>query len=369
MATARSAPIAATRPRAAGSPPSLGFAFAMLVAIAAFNACGRSVPAVSGPRTVIRRASTRRSTASSRRASSRTRPTTRCCPARRSSRTRATATIGRACGGTGLNVAMPALTASEQALIVCAPRWRRSRSRARSSSSISTRSQARPTSAIRSRDHCRPISTIAIPLNDLPVPAVVGRARQVVADRRQATRAERFRSDPDAPWWWADEKRFARGRGRASDSTRATSTRSSSSRARPRRDAGRASGRNLLPLFSAHPRRSSSWSGRPTRSSCGPTSSSARQLDVSLDFKRWVFETTRELPNVRIVDLQGVAEVTHDLDRYTDLYHFAPDDQRMAGRGGLRRAPSRAARQRRCTRARPPRARRGPSIRPRSAAH
>ncbi|HET9046590.1 MAG TPA: hypothetical protein VFO33_06505, partial [Casimicrobiaceae bacterium] len=26
-----------------------------------------------------------------------------------------------------------------------------------------------------------------------------------------------------------------------------------------------------------------------------------------------------------IVDLQPLREITHDLDRYTDLYHFAPD--------------------------------------------
>jgi hypothetical protein len=45
---------------------------------------------------------------------------------------------------------------------------------------------------------------------------------------------------------------------------------------------------------------------------------------VTLAFKRWVFETTRTLPNVRVIDLQAVAETTHDLDRYTDLYHFSP---------------------------------------------
>ena len=37
-----------------------------------------------------------------------------------------------------------------------------------------------------------------------------------------------------------------------------------------------------------------------------------------------MFETTRGLPNVRVIDLQGVAKIPHDLDRYTDLYHFDP---------------------------------------------
>ncbi len=49
-----------------------------------------------------------------------------------------------------------------------------------------------------------------------------------------------------------------------------------------------------------------------------------RQLDAVLAFKRFVFAATRDLPNVRIVDLQPLAFVTHYLDNYTDLYHFSP---------------------------------------------
>jgi len=30
------------------------------------------------------------------------------------------------------------------------------------------------------------------------------------------------------------------------------------------------------------------------------------------------------LPNVAITDLQSERSITHDLDRYTDLYHFDP---------------------------------------------
>ena len=48
------------------------------------------------------------------------------------------------------------------------------------------------------------------------------------------------------------------------------------------------------------------------------------QLQVSLDFKRYVFEATRTLANVRVTDLQTDAAITHDLGLYHDIYHFAP---------------------------------------------
>ena len=48
------------------------------------------------------------------------------------------------------------------------------------------------------------------------------------------------------------------------------------------------------------------------------------QLDITLQFKRYVAETTRALSNVHLIDLQTERAITHDLDRYTDLYHFDP---------------------------------------------
>jgi len=43
---------------------------------------------------------------------------------------------------------------------------------------------------------------------------------------------------------------------------------------------------------------------------------------VTLAFKRDVAAATRGLPNVHVHDLQAEATITHDLDRYTDIYHF-----------------------------------------------
>ncbi|MEP7155370.1 MAG: hypothetical protein ABI905_06330, partial [Betaproteobacteria bacterium] len=49
-----------------------------------------------------------------------------------------------------------------------------------------------------------------------------------------------------------------------------------------------------------------------------------KQLDVSLAFKRHVFERLRAMPNARIFDMQADASITHDLELYTDIYHFNP---------------------------------------------
>jgi len=230
--------------------------------------------------------------------------------------------IARACGGTGLNVAMPALTASEQALIV--------------STALASRPLVRSILILDfnafagAPDERNPLAGPLPaylydrnPANDLPYllswGVLVRSFRIVTGDT-----SERFRRDPDAPWWWADEKRFARD-----EVVKRLDPRDLNAQFKqPARDlAGmQASFRqNLLPLFSAHPATEFILVWPPYSIVVWADFVQREQLEVSLAFKRWVFEATRTLPNVRVVDLQGVREVTHDLDRYTDLYHFAPD--------------------------------------------
>lgn len=229
--------------------------------------------------------------------------------------------IGRACGGTGLNVAMPALTASEQALIV------------------STALAAKPLVRVilvldfnefsGAPDQRNPLAGPLPayfydrnPANDFPYVlswGVLVRSWRIV----RGDASERFRSDSDAPWWWADEKRFGR-----EEVVRRLDPRDLNAQfQQPLRDlAGMQASftRNLLPLLRAHPATEFDLVWPPYSIVVWADFVQRRQLDVSLDFKRWVFATTRDLRNVRVIDLQGVAEVTHDLDRYTDLYHFAP---------------------------------------------
>ena len=49
-----------------------------------------------------------------------------------------------------------------------------------------------------------------------------------------------------------------------------------------------------------------------------------RQVDVSLDFKRYVFDTVHALPNVALYDFQPRLEWVANLDNYKDIYHFSP---------------------------------------------
>ncbi len=135
--------------------------------------------------------------------------------------------------------------------------------------------------------------------------------------------SERFRSDPDAPWWWADQKRFAR-----SEVVRNLDPRDLN-RQFPQLSLDLAQmrtsfERNLLPVMAAHPETEFDVVWPPYSVVVWGDYVQRRQLDTTLAFKRYVFAATRDLPNVRIVDLQPVAAVTHDLDNYTDLYHFSP---------------------------------------------
>ena len=159
--------------------------------------------------------------------------------------------IGKACGGTGLNVAMPALTASEQALIVSTALAAKPLARAiliLDFNAFSGAPEQRNPLAGPLPRHFYDRN----PLNDSPYllswGTLVKSWRIVIGDR-----SERFRTDSDAPWWWADEKRFARD-----EVVKRLDPRDLNAQfQQPPRDlAGMQESfrRNLVPLFTAHPR-------------------------------------------------------------------------------------------------------------------
>lgn len=53
------------------------------------------------------------------------------------------------------------------------------------------------------------------------------------------------------------------------------------------------------------------------------------QLELSLDFKRYVVARLGKLANVRVFDLQWDEAITHNLDLYTDIYHYNPTINRL----------------------------------------
>ena len=229
--------------------------------------------------------------------------------------------IGRACKGVGLNVAMPALTAHEQAMIVATALAARPLARAILVLDFNEFSGA-PDQRNPLAGPMPPYLYDRNPLNDFPYLlswGVLVKSWRIV----RGERSERFRTDTDTPWWWADERRFARD-----EVVKRLDPRNLNAQfQQPRRDlAGMQESfrRNLLPLLVAHPQTEFDLVWPPYSIVVWADFVQRGQLDVTLDFKRWVFATTRALPNVRVIDLQAAAETTHDLDRYADLYHFAP---------------------------------------------
>jgi hypothetical protein len=229
--------------------------------------------------------------------------------------------VARACGGSAVNLSMPAMSASEQRLMLDTAFASRPVRRAilvLDFNEFAGAPDAR-------QEVAGPLPTYLYdrnPFNDLPYLLswnVLLRSWRIVTGERN----ERFRSDPDAPWFWGDLKRFGR-----EEVLRGLDLGHLNARfQQPQRTlAGmRASfERNLLPLLRGHPQTEFELVWPPYSILVWLDFAQRDQFDVSLAFKRYVFEGTKGLPNVRVVDLQSDAAITHDLDRYTDLYHFDP---------------------------------------------
>ena len=133
----------------------------------------------------------------------------------------------------------------------------------------------------------------------------------------------RYSTDADAPWYWADEYTFSketvlRGLDLANINR--------DFRQPPRTlDGMRASFEtNLTPLFRAHPEVRFSLLYPPYSALAWADFRQREQLEVSLAFKRVVFDAVGNLPNVALYDFQGRLDWVTDLGNYKDIYHFSP---------------------------------------------
>jgi hypothetical protein len=81
---------------------------------------------------------------------------------------------------------------------------------------------------------------------------------------------------------------------------------------------------NLLPLFRANPDVEFDIVWPPYSILVWADFAQRNQLDVTLNFKRYAWEITSALHNVHVADVESIENVTHDLDLYTDLYHYSP---------------------------------------------
>jgi len=229
--------------------------------------------------------------------------------------------VARACSGAAVNLSMPAMSASEQRLMLETAFASKPIRRAILVLDFNEFAGAPD----ERQDIAGPLPTYLYdrdPFNDLPYLLswnVLLRSWHIVT----GDRSERFRSDPDAPWFWGDLKRFGRD-----EVLRGLDLEHLNSRfQQPQRNlAGMQASfeRNLMPLLRAHPQTEFDLVWPPYSILVWLDFAQRDQLEPSLAFKRWVFTTTRDLQNVAITDLQSEEAITHDLDRYTDLYHFDP---------------------------------------------
>lgn len=227
----------------------------------------------------------------------------------------------RACGGAAVNVAMPAMSAAERRLILDLAL--RAHGARRVVAVLDFNEFAGAPDA--RQDVAGPLPRYLYDddvFNDLPYGLSFDVLRHSWAIFRNAPDGE-FSGDATAPWFWAPRKRF----GRAEVLRNLDLADINARFQQPARTlAGmRASfERNLLPLLAANPGTRFELVWPPYSILVWLDFAQRDQLDVTLAFKRYVREATARYPNVRIHDLQADRAITHDLDRYTDLYHFDP---------------------------------------------
>ena len=243
--------------------------------------------------------------------------------------------IGRACGGTAINLSMPAMSAFEQRVMLETALRARSLRRVLMIVDFNEFAGA----ADERQEIAGPFPTHLYdrnPFNDAAYLLswdVLEKSLAIVADElSHSSTAPRifrgdakdsFTADPDAPWFWGERKRFARDEVlRDLDLARLNQR-----FAQPTRTLAamqQSFMHNLAPLFAAHPTVAFDILWPPYSILVWLDFARRDQLDLTLAFKRFVLDATREFAHVRIFDFQAEERITHDLDRYTDIYHFDP---------------------------------------------
>ncbi len=132
-----------------------------------------------------------------------------------------------------------------------------------------------------------------------------------------------YSTNSDQPWYWADHYEFSKGATlRGLDLSNINRNFGQSHRTL---DGMRASfDANLLPLLRAHPEIRFSLVYPPWSALVWEDFRQRNQVDVSLAFKRSVFDAVRDLPNVALYDFQPRLDWVTNLDNYKDIYHFSP---------------------------------------------
>ncbi|BDC49529.1 hypothetical protein F183_A18450 [Bryobacterales bacterium F-183] len=129
-----------------------------------------------------------------------------------------------------------------------------------------------------------------------------------------------YRTDPDLPWGWALDVRFSR-----EEATKGLLPGDFNQRykqpPRTTEEMVRNFETNPLPIIRSHPQIQFDLVHPPYSILAWIDFEQRKQVELTLDWKRRLFQLTQALPNVAIYDFQGDRRI-EDLDHYTDIYHF-----------------------------------------------
>jgi hypothetical protein len=233
--------------------------------------------------------------------------------------------VAGACGGPAVNLSMPAVSAAEIRTML--DTVFDSRTPARVLIVLDFNAFAGAVDA--RQDSAGPMPAYLYDrsvLNDLPYLLSSTVLRKSVSSAL-GLHDERFGTDANAPWYWADRMRFGRA-----EVLRDLDPANINARFRQpvRTLAGmqRSFAHNIVPVLDAHPHTRFALVWPPYSMFVWQDFLQRDQLDVTLAFKRYVANAVRGRGNVHVVDLQAHSEITTDLDLYMDIYHFAPSVNR-----------------------------------------
>ena len=133
----------------------------------------------------------------------------------------------------------------------------------------------------------------------------------------------RYSTDADRPWYWADEYEFSRAAVLRGLDLRNINRDFKQS---PRTLEGMLASfeTNLLPVLRTHPEVRFSLVYPPYSALVWKDFRQRNQVEVTLAFRRRVFELVRPLLNVVLYDFQTRRDWVTNLDNYKDIYHFSP---------------------------------------------
>jgi len=158
--------------------------------------------------------------------------------------------------------------------------------------------------------------------NDLPYLLGIGTLRKSV-ETVLGLHWSRFNSDPRRMWYWMDGHQFF-----AAKAVQGLDPDNLNARFRqpPRTLEGMKASfeANLAPLIEQHPGTRFTFVYAPYAILVWLDFAQRGQLDVTLDFRQWLFERTRRYANVEIFDFHAEPAIVMDLDHFTDIYHYSP---------------------------------------------